>query len=101
MRAMSISSSLAAVLLVYDQSSSAELNAAATRLTTNLRDGLEVQARCLHCCRCCCCPEQACSSSTCTVCHSRARLPQIRGDALAFYARPAADLGEFEWQQLE
>lgn len=26
---------------------------------------------------------------------------QIRGDALAFYAQPGADLGEWEWQQID
>lgn len=29
-----------------------------------------------------------------------ALLVQIRGDALAFYAEPGADLGEWEWQQV-
>lgn len=27
--------------------------------------------------------------------------PQIKGDALAFYAQPGADLGEWEWQQID
>lgn len=84
---------------MYDQSSTAELNAAATRLTTNLRDGLEVQARRLLLAL----SDGVAAAAAAQACIPFARNtpPQICGDALAFYAHPGADLGEFEWQQLE